>query len=399
MKRTMIFIRSTWKLSPISAPVVSVVFMMCNFFVLAQESESPNPAYKKHNAAVKALAFSKDGRIAASGGEDKMIYLWDIQTGELNGSIENPFAIKALQFTANDLILAACGPDIKLMDKSGKLIRTFGGYTTDIWSISYHSLTHRITAGSYSKTIRVWDFDSGKLIRSLEGHEKSCLPVCFNAAGSLIASGSLDKSVRIWDATTGIQKNKQELHSGNIFAVDFHPSGRYLASASADKTIRLWNVESGEIERTFTGHDGAVFDVRFSADGNHLISCSADRTIILWETATGIKLYTFTGHTGMVNSVRFSPDGKRIASVSDDQTMRIWTLEKRCFVESFYREEIDHAIASSPLFGPRKSDETRQAYAEREKQAERFMNNLYEDYYLKYVERINQLSRDESTHQ
>ena len=393
------FIKGTWNYNPMPAPVLSVFLILYGFIVQAQESESPCRVFKKHSAAVKAIAFSYDGRIVASGGDDKMIYFWDAQTGEFSGEIENPFAIKALQFADNDNILAACGPDIKLMDKSGKLIRTFGGYTTDIWSISHHDSTHRITAGSYSKSIRVWDFNSGKLIRTLEGHEKSCLPVCFNAAGNLIASGSLDKSVRLWDAASGAQKNKLEIHSGNIFAVAFHPSGKYLVSASADKTIRLWNVESGKIVRTFTGHDAAVFDVRFSADGNHLISCSADRTIILWETATGIKLHSFTGHTGFVNSVRFSPDGKYIASVSDDQTMRIWSLEKKYYVESFYKQEIEDAVSSSPLLEPRKSDETRQAYAEREKQAERFLNDLYEEYYKKYIERIKQLSPEDLTHQ
>gem|GEM_PF-6408700 len=353
--------------------------------------------FRKHDAPVKALAVSTDGRTIATGGDDKMIYLWDIQAGGLIGSIENHFAVKALQFTGNGNILAACGPEIRLMDNTGKLIRTYGGYTTDIWSISLNESVRRITAGSYSKTIKVWDFDTGKPLFSLEGHEKSCLPVCFSPDGSLIASGSLDKSVRIWDATSGQQKSKGELHSGNIFVIDFHPSGKYFASASADKTIRLWKTESGEILRTFTGHTGAVFDIRFSHDGNHLISCSADRSIILWETATGRELFAFTGHTGMVNAVRFSTDEKYIVSVSDDETIHLWPLEKKCFVEQLYRKEIDEAIAASPLFGPRKNDETRQAFVDREKLADDYLNDLYEEYYLKYTERINHLSPEDLT--
>ncbi len=389
------FIKRAWEFNFLKASVLLVLLTVNGLTLPAQEIVSPSKVFKKHNAAVKAVAFSKDGKTLATGGDDKMVYLWDIQTGEMTGSIENHFAVKALQFTENDDILAACGSDIKLMDKSGKLIRTFSGYTTDIWSFGYHSPTHRITAGSYSKTIRVWDFDTGKLLLNLEGHEKSCLPVSFNTTGNLIASGSLDKSVRLWDAVTGKQEKQHELHSGNVFAVVFHPSGRYLASSSADKTIRLWNLETGNIVKTYSGHKGAVFDIRFSPDGYHLISCSADQTIILWEMATGVRLYTFTGHTGIVNSVRFSTDGKYFASASDDQTIRLWPVESRYFVESFYKQEIEKAMNSSPLFAPRSSDETKQAYAEREKQAKHFLDNLYEGYHKKYIESISHLSPEE----
>jgi WD40 repeat protein len=357
----------------------------------AQEDESISRVFKKHDTPVKALAFSRDGKTIATGGDDKMVYFWDIETGEMTGSIENHFAIKALCFSADNNLLAACGPDIKWMDRQGKLVCTFSGYTTDIWSFSYCEPKHRVVAGSYSKIIKVWDSASGKAVLSLEGPEKSCLPVCFSPDGTRIASGSLDRTVRLWDAFSGKQLFQMELHSENIFAIDFHPSGKYLVSASADKTIRLWNAETGKIVRTFIGHDGAVFDVRFSADGNHLISCSADRTIILWETATGKRLHTFTGHNGMVNAVRFSNDDLFIGSVSDDQSMRLWPLEKKYFVEPYYRTEIEQAKATSALFDPRKSDETRQEYTEREKKAESFLKALYEEYYMKYTDRIRQL--------
>jgi WD40 repeat protein len=357
----------------------------------AQEDESVSRVFKKHDAPVKSLAFSGDGKTMATGGDDKMVYFWDIETGEMTGSIENHFAIKSLSFTEDHNLLAACGPDIKLMDRQGNLVRTFSGYTTDIWSLSCHEPTHRIAAGSYSKIIKVWDSVSGKAVLSLEGHEKSCLPVCFSPDGTRIASGSLDRTVRLWDAFSGKQLLQMELHSENIFAIDFHPSGKYLASASADKTIRLWNAETGKIVRTFIGHDGAVFDVRFSTDGNHLISSSADHTIILWETATGKRLHTFTGHTGMVNAVRFSHDNQFIGSVSDDQSVRLWPLEKKYFVEPYYRTEIEEAKAASALFDPRKTNETRQQFSEREKKGESFLKTLYDEYYIKYSERIMNL--------
>jgi WD40 repeat protein len=365
-------------------------------FVQAQPGDLPQRIIKKHNGPVKAVAYSADGQMLATGGEDKMIYLWDLKTGELTGTIVNYFGIRALQFTPDNSILAACGSDIKLMDKSGKLYRTYKGYTTDIWSMDYNAQSHRLIAGSYAKYIKVWDFDNGNILFTLNGHEKSSLPVKINPAGDMAASGSLDKTVRLWNLVTGTELKKLEIHSENIFAVDFDPTGSYVLSASADKTIRLWNVETGKVVRTYPGHDGSVFDVRFSADGSHFLSCGADKVVILWETATGKMLNTFTGHGATVNSVRFSTDGQSFTSASDDQTVRIWKLEKKYFVEPYFGKEIEESTQASPLFAPRKTDETKQAYAARELEARKYLDALYDQYYDKYLRMIRELKPEET---
>jgi WD40 repeat protein len=356
------------------------------FYLSAQSEKEGVKILKKHSAPVKAVAFSSDGQVLATGGDDKTIYIWNVKSGELTGTIKSFFNVKALQFTPDNLILSACGSDIRLMDMQGKLIRTFGGYTTDIWSMDYNAIAHKVIAGSYAKSIKVWNFDNASLLFNLTGHEKSCLPVDMNKAGDVAVSGSLDKSVRLWDLKTGGQLKKLDIHSDNIFAVDFHPSGKYILSASADKTIRLCNVETGAVVRTYIGHNASIFDVRFSADGNCFLSCAADKTIILWETATGKILNTFTGHEGYVNEIRFSPDGQSFASASEDQTVRIWNIEKKYFVDAYFEKEIDEARQASPLFAPRKSEESKQAYAGREIEAKKFLDGLYDQYYQKYLE-------------
>ncbi len=371
------------------------VFLLIQAMLLpamAQHDESSVLVFKKHSQPVKALAFSADDNTLATGGDDKQIYFINSTSGEILGNIANSFAVKALQYTPDGDLLAACGNDIKLTDKQGKLIRTFAGYTTNVWSMNYNSSVQKVVAGSYAKYIKVWDYKTAGQVLSLDGHERSALPVCFSPDGSLIASGSLDKSVRLWDAATGKEKFKMELHSGNIFAVDFHPSGKYLATASADKTIRLWSADSGKIVRTFIGHQAAVFDVQFSPDGNHLLSCDALKNIILWETATGKKIQTFTGHTGVVNTVRFNNKGTCFASASDDQTVRIWPLNRKYFLEgSYFEKQIEEEVSGSPLFAPRGEEETKPNYDARKAEAEKYLNSLYDKYYNRYIEMLNKL--------
>jgi len=372
----------------------NVALALVAFFLLNDPSWAQDETtFKKHTAPVKAVAFSPDGKFLATGGDDKMIFLWEVVTSELAGIIKTGFAVKAICFTDKDHFLAACGDDILLMDLNGKIIRTFSGYTTDIWSISYNAAAGKVTAGSYARTIRIWDFNTAKSLLLLEGHERSCLPVKFNPEGTIIASGSLDESVRLWDASTGKQLSRHDIHSENIFAIDFHPSGRYFASASADKTIRLCNAQSGKIIRTFVGHEGAVFDVKFSADGHHILSCDAKNTIILWETATGKRIGSYTVHKGAVNSVCFSRDGNGFASASDDNTAIYWKMDKKIFLAgSYYEQEIEKIVSESALFEPRGSNESKQDYSEREAKAGRYLDSLYGANYLKYIETLEKMA-------
>ncbi len=343
----------------------------------------------RHSEAVKSVAFSDDGLLLATGSEDKTIIIWNAQTGEAVTTIGNNFfPAKAIRFFSNNELFAASGPDIKLIDFQGKILRTYTGKTAHIWSLDYCRKTGRITGGSFGKTIRVWNVESGKEALLLEGHEKSVLPVCFNGSGDRILSGSLDQTLRLWEADSGKTIKKMEGHSGNIFCVAFHPGGRYAASASADKTIRLWDLETGKIVQSYLGHESGVMDIDFSPDGSHLLSCSDDHTIVLWETVTGNKLYSFIDHKGPVNDVTFSPDGSFFASASDDKTARIWKLDKRHYVELLFRNDIENAIAGSALFNDKSPGESKQDYKERQDKAKLFLEEIYSACYDKYLQQL-----------
>ena len=65
-------------------------------FLSAQSDNEGSKIFRKHSAPVKALAYSSDGEILATGGEDKTIYFWNVKSGELTGTIKNFFNIKGL---------------------------------------------------------------------------------------------------------------------------------------------------------------------------------------------------------------------------------------------------------------------------------------------------------------
>lgn len=370
-----------------------VLFLICLFIVFpltGQDDPYLIHAIKNHKKEVKAVGFSKSGKILATGGEDKSLFLVDVKTGEnLYEYKDMYYTIADLEFYGDEQIFITAGNDIKLIDKENNTMALFKGNATDFWSIDFAPERNKITGGSYDKKIKVWDVKTQQMELVLEGHEKSTLPVAFSPDEKCIVSGSLDLSIKIWNAKDGSLLHSYEKHSKNIYDVAFHPNPRYFASASGDKTIRLWDIQEGKVIKTYSGHDGDVLDVEFSPDGYFLYSAAVDGMVMIWEVSTGAKLYSYNAHEGPVYTVAVSNDGNLVATGGSDSRVYIWNSAKLIAIEYYFDNEFNDEKNSNPIFEPKRKGETKETYEQRQKEAELEMNDLLEKYFGKYQKKMN----------
>jgi WD40 repeat protein len=248
------------------------------------------------------LAFSPDGKLIATGGQDGVVKLWNAADGTL---------VRELTGSVADQTAVAFSPDGRTVAAS-------------TWGRSW--------AGEVD-TVHLWRLDDGAPLLQLNGNQRVATSIAFSPDGQYLAAGGDDyrdsPGLYIWHLPDG--KVVHTVNGMTTWAVKFapHHTGQdpdpMLAVGRGE--IDFLSVPDGAVVRAIPydgGSLGESFD--FSPDGQLLVTGSWDKTVRLWRVSDDRELQTWQGHGTYVESVAFSPDGKLVASGSLDNTVRLWQV-------------------------------------------------------------------------
>ncbi|MBN2304118.1 MAG: protein kinase [Anaerolineae bacterium] len=296
-----------------------------------------------HTGSVGTVAMIPDGTHAISGGDDGLLLVWDLTSGEmvqiLTGHTDQVRSI-AVTPDGTRAISGADDAAVIVWDlESGEALYTLTGHADDVFAVAVSPDERRVISGSRDQTLILWDLDSGEAIRQYgageTGHESRVTCVAFSPDGQTVLSGSADKTLILWDVASGGILGRLEGHEDVITSAAFSPNGRQILSASADKTLVLWDVQSLTIVNRLIGHTERVTAVAFgpggrwavSGAGNPFAGASSDNSLILWDLFLGQPVRVYRGHSRSITGVAVSPDGRTIISAAADSTLRVWAVE------------------------------------------------------------------------
>ncbi|ABA23472.1 serine/threonine protein kinase with WD40 repeats [Trichormus variabilis ATCC 29413] len=281
-----------------------------------------------------SLAISPDGNTLASGGDDKIIRLWELNTQKLVASFSgHSQAVTSVTFSPQGEILATASDDktVKLWHlPTSREVFTLNGHTKPVKSVSFSPNGQILASGSWDKQVKLWDVTTGKEISALKAHQLQVSAVAFSPQEEILASASFDRTIRLWQITQNHPRytllKTLSGHTRAVLAIAFSPDGKILATGSDDNTIKLWDINTGQLIDTLLVHSWSVVAVTFTADNKTLISASWDKTIKLWKVSTTEEIVTLASHLDSVCAIAVNPVAQMIASSSRDKTIKLWQL-------------------------------------------------------------------------
>jgi WD40 repeat protein len=158
--------------------------------------------YRQNDARLLILSvdYAPDGKMLAYGTFDSALIL-DAETGQLRKSLPIPNHVGDLTFSRDGKLLATGSDDRKIrLWKTGayELQSTLEGHKHYVNGVAFSPNGKLIVSGSHDGKVGVWDVENNKLLKMLAGHDEAVLRIAINSMGTIIASISWDGTVRLW---------------------------------------------------------------------------------------------------------------------------------------------------------------------------------------------------------
>lgn len=158
--------------------------------------------FRGHTKVIRTLAITPNGRMIASGSDDKTIRVWDVNTGT-----------EMLKFASDEMLGLSFSMDGK-------------------W----------LASTSSRSMIRLWEMTNVKQLPPLKGENGFAMALAFSPDSKTLASGSREGIVHMWDIASAKIMYTFNGHTQWIKTLQFSPDGKILASGDADGLVYLWNV-------------------------------------------------------------------------------------------------------------------------------------------------------------
>lgn len=143
-----------------------------------------------HDRDIYGIDFSQDGHTIASGGGDRTVRLWDVESSmaKLKLVIEDGVTDVAISPDCQLVAAGSLDKSVRVWNMEGDLIGLFQepyGHSNSVYRIAFSPNSKQIISGSLDKTIKIWELDSlghskvdqapdgGRCLQTLEGHRVS----------------------------------------------------------------------------------------------------------------------------------------------------------------------------------------------------------------------------------
>ena len=263
--------------APDGRTLASTGFRQVNLW--RRDSVTPLRTFRMHTDLVRSVAWSNDGALIASVGDDGVAYVWNPETLDVMSKLQ-------------------AGPE---------------------YSVKWSPDGTRIATAGATAMLQIWDVKSGTRLRG-ERLQTTISSLAWSSVDDTIAAGGINGLTTVWKTETLQPLAKMYVNwpdRNDVNGVTWSPSGKLLALAHGARGVggvTYWDPAAGRVGKTLSDIGGWLRGISWSPDGQWLAVGGEDGLVRIVNIETSSIAATLTTDSKPVWSVAWSPDGTRLAA-------------------------------------------------------------------------------------
>lgn len=297
-----------------------------------------------HDARVAAAKFTADCRIvfiARQAGENSLVQLWKLETGELEKELRTGTLADADISSDGSRIVTILDQRGHVWDvASGQKIQSFDSRNGRMGRVAFSPRGENIAAIGLDHWVRVWDAAAGTPITPEMPHYYLLNGLRFLDSGDRLITWGDDALMQIWDVETGENYAEPMRHPHRVVYAEsgivnhqevFLTARSHLKSRSKSVgtgAAQIWRIRKKRELVTRSkyddpyGYDGSIL----SADGKLLALGATNQQVSVMRTDTGAEVCGSLTVRGGPWGILFTPDAKRLVTTTSRGQVTVWSI-------------------------------------------------------------------------
>jgi WD40 repeat protein len=296
----------------------------------------PHQLLRGPEGEVYGVAYSPDGQILVTGGQDGTVRLWNAANGDALAVLrEHTSCVNDLDFSpdGDTFVSSSCDKTIKLWSSSHrKVLATLTEHTHEVDGCRFIDEGRTLASMSRhidKREVRLWDVATRTM--------RTDWPSAGEGGQGFVASRTGERLVTYSNDQAAIWQRRNDTwalsHRSDRIAHDrigvFSKDEEYLIVPQWRHYVSTYRLSDGLLINQLNDHSDMVNGLAISPSGDQLATASSDSSVRVFDFPSGLRQHCLLGHHGRVWRVVWSPAGDSLATVGADGTARIWDLRHR----------------------------------------------------------------------
>ncbi|PNY24901.1 Pre-mRNA-processing factor 17 [Tolypocladium capitatum] len=253
--------------------------------------------YSGHSKALSDICFNSTGTQFLSSSYDRMIKLWDTETGFCINKFTTGKTPHVIKFNpdpehANEFLAGMSDKKIVQFDTRtpNEIVQEYDHHLAAINTITFVDQNRRFMTTSDDKSLRAWDYNIPVPIKYIA--EPDMYPMTNAAAhpsGKYVAYQSSDNQILVYGANDKFRQNRKKSYRGHNNAglgieLDCSPDGQFLASGDSAGYVCFWDWKTCKMYHKLKAGNQAVTCVKWHPqETSKVITAGLDGEIRYWD--------------------------------------------------------------------------------------------------------------------